>query len=623
MSHIICPAAFDIPRVTENISEIRDESIVHTVFQEIMRTRMEESRKIEELKGFLYHPYLSDGDKLELLTYYVATNHMNEKDVLELIWTIKFIPDCILNDLSWTIDNIDNLDSFTRYCWNNHRVGPLKNFLCRSNEWTLKLQQSLHTLIEDNKDSPQRVYSILELFDALAIDDLIVLLKPYAEKEEDLSDPYTRETVLERMLNSAVQNDLDQGTLNPEIGTLLPFMGEEAKSKILTHSRETGSKDAAIFLNANFIEYLFSAELSPDEIDYLISIDFLKAKPVSDYLRVLFSGNSPQAHRFINQWVQGTNSPHIFCQVLADNLGEIDEPSILCDKLDVWMRDPTLSDTEKAPLIDFIETTETEELSIWKYRYSEDVRNFRLIQKGSQKGKDGWIDQPQALAIVDELNRKAPSSVQFNKLRMKDELSGGTCSAMSLAFLRKYLEQRAQFQNPLEAFTAIAPDFATSSATFRTIQVAYNTILRKDHSDDFKQDKIAALLQHELPGATIDRVSALIDLNSEKSLDSLEFLYDTLPDGHYVVRALHPGSDSPDERAIFDPTINGTRQKEEVYGHTTIFVKEGGGRYYYDPATGPIQLNHSEQLGMILSWQNTRWALPAIRFYKIGHSRDN
>lgn len=244
----------------------------------------------------------------------------------------------------------------------------------------------------------------------------------------------------------------------------------------------------------------------------------------------------------------------------------------------------------------------------WKYHYDPEVRDYTQISIATQFDKDGPIDQEKAETIIQTLNDKAPSSVRFDTNFLFDDLSGGTCSAMTLRLLKEYREERQRSRSALEALQRVGPKIATSSPDFRTIQAAYNTITKKGNPLDFKKDKIEALLHYENPDLTIISHSPDLDLFHTTTNDALEKQYQGMDDGIYVVRLIHPHNvNAPHTHKV----------KEEAFGHTTLCIKEAGQFFYFDPSIGVLQLNKPSQLSLVIQWQNERWNLSTARFYKV------
>lgn len=301
---------------------------------------------------------------------------------------------------------------------------------------------------------------------------------------------------------------------------------------------------------------------------------------------------------------KGEITPYFYTPTLAGAIDFIDLPTtqILFSRLDSFWTDKTTNKNHQTLIVKFLRDAGVNSLMAWKYRYPTAIRDFEWISKGSQFGKDGKVNLSEAEDTIEALNELAPGSVDFDPNSIQEYLSGGTCTAMTMRFLREFREAKEQGLKADAALKEISPHFNTSAPYFRTKQTAYNTIARREFSDDFKKDKIDALLKGENPDLKVSQTSDLIHIKDQGSA-AFSTLYNELPEGQYIVRSLN--LDVMDNR------------KEEGYGHTTLLIKDEKQVYYYDPAIGPLKLTHPAQLGMILEWQDGRWTIPSIRLYKV------
>jgi len=269
--------------------------------------------------------------------------------------------------------------------------------------------------------------------------------------------------------------------------------------------------------------------------------------------------------------------------------------------------------------------------SFLAWKHWKNGENYTLISAGSQIGRDGVVDQTVSNRVCATLNGFHPNGVIFDPSKMNSYLTGGTCSAMTLQFLKDYRAIPKCIQNlvddkvtgqglnalgynysssALETLKKISDKYRTSSPAFRNIQMAYNTIKQCGTPNDFKKAKMEALVKYENPTLSL-KDPAEINLDP---LGDITTFYNNAPEGIFVGRLLRPLLTDAD---FMDPT---KRDKAECYGHTTLLIKEKGQVFYYDPGIGVIQVHTPAQLGLALSWQAHRWALLSIRFYQVQQS---
>lgn len=272
-----------------------------------------------------------------------------------------------------------------------------------------------------------------------------------------------------------------------------------------------------------------------------------------------------------------------------------------------------------SPLIRmFVSSGQKHSLTLWKPFNTEKANGFSFVTRGSQIGKNGSYELKDPKIAFTTLNASAPNSIYFDANKIKSTLSGGVCSAMSFRSIKRYRKFRSTGMSPAASVRAIGKEFDTASAEFRSIQAIYNTISRKQdaqgnlaQTEDFKKDKIEALLKFDNPECSVMRSSEDINLNDLDATSKITALFDSLPEGIFIVRALNPLiSDSDKQQVEF-------ASKEERYGHTTYLIKEEGENFYYDPSIGFVHITAPEQVDSILRWENFRWNIPSVRFYQV------
>lgn len=332
----------------------------------------------------------------------------------------------------------------------------------------------------------------------------------------------------------------------------------------------------------------------------------------------IYTKDPESINNYILNLLKSTPPQSCFSSLLIEILPLLSAETIqvICEKLKQLTSEPVL-DTSS---VEFIQELKEGSLHIWSTDYAPNVRNYTVLAKGTQIGKDGEFDMDKTLDIMKTLRSKSPNTVEFDYGRIQAYLSGGVCSAMTLRLLSLFREAiKSSASSISEALKKAATAVKIAGPEYRAIQSAYNTIGKTEiNSGDFKRDKIQALLNYDNSDLAISLASSEIDLSASDSLSKLRDEINSLPDGTYVTRSLNPfQSSTPNSQ----PTPSSIKQ--ENYGHSTLLIKDQGIGYYYDPAIGVLQLNSPEQLHMILQWQNTRWRLPLTRFYQVAENSRN
>lgn len=248
------------------------------------------------------------------------------------------------------------------------------------------------------------------------------------------------------------------------------------------------------------------------------------------------------------------------------------------------------------------------ELLLFRY-YSSPIP---LLFQGTQfRDPEAPIDRDRLKATIDKLqqHRNKSANISFNAQETIDKLEGGTCSAMSLYFIHKYLEAKRKAASPSEevATTLLASIsklrglFAYSSETFRDQQAAYDTIQIVDQTsqEDHSKNKIQALLNDY--DVSIQYASQEIDVRAR---GAFETLISQLKEGVYFVRILKPDQNP----------------KLEAHGHSLVYIKEHGLRVFYDPNKGACnlaQFKESNALFNLLYDCFESFQVSQLRFYQV------
>lgn len=205
--------------------------------------------------------------------------------------------------------------------------------------------------------------------------------------------------------------------------------------------------------------------------------------------------------------------------------------------------------------------------------------------------------------VFEKIKEKAPKGVTFNKERLTNYLQGGTCSAATFAFIKKFLQgPHKKLQDNLHY---ALDTYMENSELFRAKQIAFNTIEKcmKDHADDFKRAKIQSIANYY--DIQFDFASQELSLQEvEHNPHLLNYWINCLPNGSYVGRILQLENN----------------YKGEFWGHTVFYLKDLEGNFFYDPNYGLIELCKNEPIEHLYIRFNLIkeiWTVDNFRFYKI------
>lgn len=231
--------------------------------------------------------------------------------------------------------------------------------------------------------------------------------------------------------------------------------------------------------------------------------------------------------------------------------------------------------------------------------------HYSYVHQGSQEGCIGLVLQDRVQRICNTLNAHRPKGVFFNAMAIENQLHGGVCSSMAFDFVHQYLHTRTQsFSSPYQVVKEISHRYRNASMEFMLNQSAFNTIEtnRQEPTVDFRKDKIAAMLK--LYGRNVGHCSEEMDLSSQRSDRQISQIMAQLHKGIFLMRSLQPAQN----------------QREEVQGHSTVFVNEEKGMFFYDPNYGTMELqkNHAARIMHDLLQQAHRhFNIPHLRFYQV------
>ncbi|WP_098038399.1 hypothetical protein [Estrella lausannensis] len=210
--------------------------------------------------------------------------------------------------------------------------------------------------------------------------------------------------------------------------------------------------------------------------------------------------------------------------------------------------------------------------------------------------------ESQSKKVYNLLKSKQRPLISFNKTKLIPFDNGGTCSAMALDFLARYItvcSKKRSAEERRECVINFQPFYAKNNKTFVSRQAAYNTIEVKadtpQSEEEIKQQKIQSLANYH--GMHLTPVMGTVTMRQLENGFDLKGVIDQLPEGTYVVRMLSPANNA----------------KREYYGHTMTFVKNKDFSVYYDNSRGPLEV--TEDLGETVREILIDWGIPEFRIY--------
>ncbi len=196
--------------------------------------------------------------------------------------------------------------------------------------------------------------------------------------------------------------------------------------------------------------------------------------------------------------------------------------------------------------------------------------------------------------IYQILDERKETGILFNKALVTNKIVGGTCSAMALDFISKFIEWDA---------IPDSKDYQGSSIEMAARQIAFNTI-EVDSPDldfDYSLLKMQSLLNfHHLK---IIHSSEPVDIKRNGFQTQFKKIFSSLQKGIFAVRILEKAHN----------------KKLEVKGHTVILIKYEDYSLFYDPNEGLIYLNRLIAEKLIGRFTQTffMYGVHEIRFYQI------
>jgi hypothetical protein len=213
---------------------------------------------------------------------------------------------------------------------------------------------------------------------------------------------------------------------------------------------------------------------------------------------------------------------------------------------------------------------------------------------------------PLSQKVFKVLKKDRPEKVTFDSDLLYPFDGRGTCSAMALDFLARYIIECAPLASDTarrDRLTSYRPYYRANLTTFSSRQAAYNTInvsrsATLSNPEGMKERKIQALANyHNLKIKAATKTFKMTAIRSQP--DAFKAAVNDLPSGYYIIRAL----------SLAD------NYKMESYGHTMILIKTRGLSIYYDNRDGAADITHGT--ASYVKDKLLTWGIPEVRFYRV------
>jgi hypothetical protein len=209
-----------------------------------------------------------------------------------------------------------------------------------------------------------------------------------------------------------------------------------------------------------------------------------------------------------------------------------------------------------------------------KKPYLEDLSSYAWYFRSNQVGNVGPVNLEIAKRYIEKLNQNHPY-VKFNPLRLKDQMSLGSCTAQSFKLLNNYFKLKYQHISDIEGEIRRFQKVKNCSEKTRYKQAAFNTIELIQHEDCKNTSKA------KIEGLIAGKFNLGIALNGFdlETLTQSEFekILKSLPEGTFLFRAIKPDDN----------------HKMEAWGHSLIYINEDPISLFYDPNFGALDLKKS------------------------------
>jgi hypothetical protein len=230
--------------------------------------------------------------------------------------------------------------------------------------------------------------------------------------------------------------------------------------------------------------------------------------------------------------------------------------------------------------------------------------NISLFQRGytSRIAHDTSISE----SVYEKINCLRPEHVYFTKEEIYNFNQYGTCSAMALDFLSRYLLWCSDIRDVnlrREIIKSLKVYNGYDNITFKSRQAAYNSIsvdklMHQKNVEEIRKKKIQSLANYH----NMDLEAVIPSYNISENNFGPNWLCEQinlLQDGAYVIRAIKP-------------TDN---KRMELYGHTLVFVKNKDLSLFYDNHSGATEVG--TDFGSYVSNEIINWGIPEVRIYRV------
>lgn len=247
---------------------------------------------------------------------------------------------------------------------------------------------------------------------------------------------------------------------------------------------------------------------------------------------------------------------------------------------------------------------------VLKQKKNESSKTHTKIQWTTQGLFNGPNWKRRSKRYLKQLQKKAPEGITFNKKKLSWLTLGGNCTAISLNFIRLYLEKIQGSQPDLDLDIPLkgrlkkiarVSKWGGGWLEMRAQQNAFNCIEVTNRSRaDHVSTKVEAIANfHDLK---TDYTSRTFDILKDLKSDLLS-VTDTLEEGIYFLRVIQPADN----------------EKLEVKGHSMVFLRTSEGDYFFDPNKGleKIEGDTNERILAHLKHNYKRFGITQASFHKI------
>ncbi len=263
------------------------------------------------------------------------------------------------------------------------------------------------------------------------------------------------------------------------------------------------------------------------------------------------------------------------------------------------------------------------------------------VVRGNQSGCSGPFDEYKALEILKDYNESMKKEVfwfSFSEekvIKCNAFISGGTCTAMAIAFIKTYL---AQVLYPGEEVTVLphvsdqgnlGPNLKggyklySSLPKYKEIQAVYNSIEPIVNNNNkvawWQREKVKVFLhtvgelkKFKRYGLSLNENNIIFLQNFQQAESSLLSSLKKRPSAIYFVR--------------FYKQEKNHKPWEEAHGHSCVLIKlnerNGHALLFYDPNKGASIVSDEELIGHFRGIDGT-WDVPNVGIYRIESLSDD